>query len=158
MAASTDDGSSMSINQAGIDLIKRFEGFRPTPYRDPVGILTVGYGHVVRPGEKLKCPLTEDAASAMLLQDISLREAWMKGTIRVPVTANQYAALVSLVFNAGTAPIAGTLWHELNRGNYAAAAEQFLRWDHAGGKVLAGLTARRQAERALFLTPDSPTA
>ena len=97
----------------------------------------------------------------LLKQNISLLEKDLsdycrrvESLIKVKITDNQFAALVSLAYNIGVSAFGGsTLLSYLNKGNYSAAADQFARWNKGGGKVLAGLTRRREAERKLFLTP-----
>jgi lysozyme len=140
----------MHINQAGLDLIKKFEGLRLRAYQDSVGVWTIGYGHTdgVWDGQRI----TEDEAEALLKSDLKLAEQGVTDMVTAPINENQFAALVSFAFNLGTNALRGsTLLRQLNMGFPKAAAEQFLRWDHAGGKLLLGLQLRRQAERALFL-------
>lgn len=171
----------LEVNKSTIALMKRFEGLgdgdkdKPglQPYICPAGYWTIGYGRVVRTfnGRMLKGEVDRKTASEIypdgidhaladiyLLDDLSDvgREVW--GRIKVPVTPNQFGACVSLAFNIGVDAFAtSTLLRKLNAGDYAGAADQFLVWDKAtdprtGKKVsLAGLTRRRQAERALFL-------
>jgi len=142
----------MHINQAGLDLIKKFEGLRLHAYQDSVGVWTIGYGHTdgVWDGQKI----TEDEAEAFLKTDLHLAEQAVDSMVTAPINENQFAALVSFAFNLGTNALRkSTLMRKLNAGFPKAAAEEFLKWSHAGGKLLLGLQLRRQAERALFLTP-----
>ena len=136
---------SQTTNQAGLDLIESFEGLRLTSYQDSVGVWTIGYGHTqgVQPGQTI----TQQQAQAFLQQDLGVAEAAVN-KLGLTLTDNQFAALVSFTFNLG----AGNLNKLMNQG-LAAAADRILLFDHAGGRVLPGLTRRRQAERALFLTP-----
>lgn len=143
------------INAAGLAMLKDFEGLRLTVYNDSAGKPTIGYGHLIKPGEDFTAGITEEYAEEMLRQDLHYAETAVSRFIRTGLTDNQFAALVSLVFNTGNAPLLGTLGRKLNQivePDYAGAADEFLRWDHAGGEVVPGLTRRRKAERELFLT------
>jgi len=165
-----------TINQAGIDLIKSFEGIRDgdklTPnfdaYLCPAGYWTIGYGHVVRSGGvMLKGKSNEQAArnaypSGLTLQQCEellqtdLRDFCraVESFAKVQITDNQFAALVSLAYNIGQGAFSkSTLLKLLNSGKYGDAAGQFEVWNKGGGKVLAGLTRRRIAEKMLFLKP-----
>jgi lysozyme len=137
------------VTAAAIELIKRFEGFRASPYRDVAGVKTVGYGHALLPGEHFTA-ISEDEADALLKQDIAIAGQRVLNHIFAPLTDNQFSALVSLVFNLGVTPLKGTLGARLNEGLYAQAAAQFDRWVYADGRKLDGLARRRAAERALF--------
>jgi len=165
------------LNTAGIELIKKYEGIEdgdPTtvnldPYIDPVGIYTIGWGHAIRwnngflttqtPRHKqiAKClypkGLTLVEAEALLLSDIQAHSLPVENLVQVPVTDNQFAALVSFAFNLGVRSLAtSTLLKKLNGGDFDGAVKEFARWNKAGGKVLTGLTRRRAAEAALFAT------
>ena len=142
-----------TLTAEGVALIKRFEGFQPKPYKDPVGIPTIGYGHVIQPGENFT-EITEEQASEMMLADIQAKHArWIAYYIHRLLNDNQYSALVSLVYNLGVTPLVETLGRKLNDGDISGASEEFPRWIHAGGKILPGLVKRRAAERQLFLKP-----
>ena len=137
---------------AAVRLIAHFEGVRLTAYQDSVGVWTVGYGHTA--GAFKGTEVTGEQAKRLLIQDAQETLAAVRRLVRPPLllTPGQEAALTSFAFNLGAKSLASsTLLQCLNKGDVAAAADQFLRWDHAGGKQLAGLTRRRQAERALFL-------
>lgn len=137
--------------QHGVALIKEFEGFSPAPYKDRGGRLTVGYGHLVRKGELL-ASLDEAKAESLLMQDIKLAEAIVKRNVTVQLNANQFTALVSLVYNIGEGQfMKSTLLRKLNQAKYADAADEFLRWKHVGKEEVRGLYKRRKVERELFL-------
>ncbi|AOK62551.1 lysozyme [Burkholderia ubonensis] len=137
----------------GIELIKHFEGLRLARYLDAVGKPTIGYGHLILPHERFTRPLTPAEADALLRQDLRSAELSLRKLLRVPVTQQQFDALMSFVFNLGSGRLrSSTLLRYLNAGAPAHAADQFLVWNKAGGRPLAGLTRRRQAERALFLS------
>jgi len=142
----------MRISEAGLDLIRKFEGLRLEPYFDAVGIATIGYGHVLRPGEPHEA-ITEEEANELLSIDVQIAERCVNNSVRVNITDGQYSALVSFVFNLGCRALGGsTLLRKLNDGDDAGAADEFLQWVRAGGRKLPGLVARRHAERELFLT------
>ncbi|AYZ62643.1 lysozyme [Burkholderia multivorans] len=137
----------------GIELIKHFEGLRLARYLDAVGKPTIGYGHLILPHERFTRPLTPAEADALLRQDLRSAELGLRKLLRVPVTQQQFDALMSFVFNLGSGRLrSSTLLRYLNAGAPARAADQFLVWNKAGGRPLAGLTLRRRAERALFLS------
>lgn len=142
---------SNRINAVGLDLIKDFEGLRLDSYRDAVGVWTIGYGHTrtAGPGQRI----TNAEATALLREDVANFENAVTRAVRVPITENQFAALVSFAYNVGSGALnSSTLLRRLNAGDTFGAADEFLRWNRAGGSVLAGLTRRRAAERELFLS------
>lgn len=146
---------SRRISPAGLDLIKRFEGVRYRAYQDAVGVWTIGYGHTstARPG----MTISPTQAEELLRQDVERFEAAVERLVRVPLTQSEFDALVSFTFNVGEGALrSSTLLRLLHAGSIQAAADQFLRWTHAGGRELAGLVRRREAERALFLSPSTP--
>lgn len=149
-------------NQATIDLIKSFEGLFLKVYLDPVKIPTIGYGTIMYPnGKKVTmadAPITEAQAVEYLTHEVNEKAAGVEKLVKVPLNDNEFGALVSFSYNVGTQALgSSTLLRLLNAGKKAEAAEQFLRWDKAGGKVLAGLTRRRKAERELFLKAEAGT-
>lgn len=147
------------INQAGLTLIKSFEGFRPTAYLDIVGVPTIGYGctaGVTREDVANSRTITEAQAEQMLLTELASHEKAVEQYVTVELNDNQFAALVSFAYNLGNGSLrASTLLKLLNSGDYAGASGEFPKWDHADGKVVAGLTRRRLAEQGLFLLPVS---
>ena len=139
------------INDAGLRLIKDFEGRELEAHKDPVGIWTIGYGSTgphVAPGMKI----TEAEAEALLRDDLDRFERAVAAMAPV-ATDNQFAAMVSLAFNVGEGEggfKSSTLRRKHNEGDYDGAANEFARWNKAAGKVLGGLTRRRAAEAALY--------
>ncbi|MCL8307670.1 lysozyme [Pseudomonas putida] len=132
--------------------MKSFEGLRLQAYQDAVGVWTIGYG--ATRGVKAGMSISKEQAERMLLNDLQRFEPEVERLVTVPLSQNQWDALVSFTYNLGAANLeSSTLLRKLNAGDYVAAADQFPRWNKAGGKVLAGLTRRREAERALFLEP-----
>lgn len=142
---------------SAFNLIKKFEGLELTSYPDTGGIWTIGFGSTINKdtGQAIKQGDKIDVATAerWLKQDIAEREKKIKGLIKVPVTANMKAALVSLAYNIGTGAFASsTLLRLLNSGaDKKLVADQFLRWNKVQGKEVKGLTNRRKLERELFL-------
>lgn len=150
----------MKTNQAGVDLIKEFEGFIPRWYSDPVGVKTCCYGHTDAAGDP-KYSLTQHMTFTkadgedILRRDLRQYEAAVVSAVHVPLSTNQFAALVSFTYNLGPGNLrSSTLLRKLNAGDYAGAAAEFPRWNKAGGRVLAGLTRRRAAEQALFMSQN----
>jgi lysozyme len=139
----------MKTSQKGIDLIKHFEGCELKAYKCPAGVWTIGYGHIkgVQEGDVI----TEQQADEMLVEELNEYENYINTLVTVPLNQNQYDALVSWVYNLGSSNLnSSTLLKVLNSGDYAGVPEQIMRWNKAGGKVLEGLTRRRQAEADLF--------
>jgi lysozyme len=148
----------MQLSAEGLDLIKKSEGFRDRVYLDVAGFPTIGYGHLIKPHESFPGVITEAQAAAILSSDVEDAERAVARLVKVALTQGQFDALVDFCFNLGAARLAGsTLLHELNAGDYQAAARQFLVWDHAGGVVVAGLEARREAELKLWTGPSGAT-
>jgi GH24 family phage-related lysozyme (muramidase) len=144
------------INQAGLELIKHFEGLRTTAYRDPVGIWTIGYGHTSMAGPPPVyegMTITAAQAEQILQQDLDLFENGVTNALTINTSENQYSAMVSFAFNVGLNAFRNsTLLRKHNAGDFAGAADEFLRWIYADGQVLPGLVRRREAERALYAT------
>lgn len=148
-----------SVNKAGIDLIKSFEGLFLKPYLDPIKIPTIGYGTIKYPNGKavtMQDPaITETQATEYLMHEVEMKASAVEKIVKVPLNDNEYAALISFSYNVGSGALqSSTLLKMLNAGaDRKIVADQFLRWNKAGGKELPGLTRRRQAERSLFLQP-----
>jgi len=141
----------MQLSDAGLDLVKRSEGFRSHTYLDVNGFQTIGYGHRILPSESFPGPIAETQANNLLASDLRVAEQDVVRLVKVPLTQGQFDALVDFCFNLGGGRLAcSTLLKVLNGGRYQDAVEQLLRWDLAGGQVNAGLKARRQAECALW--------
>lgn len=148
----------MKIGKQGLDLIKSFEGlelkaYMPTPNDRP----TIGYGHTK--GVTMGSEITQERADLLLVEDLAWVEAAVAQKVTVPLTQPQYDALCSFIYNVGAGAFGkSTLLRRLNGGDYGAAANQLPRWNKQKGVVLRGLTRRRAAEKALFLSkPLAPT-
>ena len=143
MSGEREHVAPMRISDAGLALIKRFEGFSSEVYTCSGGRKTVGYGHVIRKDEEFPAPLPKDKAEELLREDCRISEAAVLRQIRVPLSQNQFDALVNWVFNLGSGSLqASTLRRVINRG-HGEAPHQMRRWVHAGGRRLAGLVRRR---------------
>ena len=170
--------ATREVNQATVELIKSFEGIpdgdpstvKLDPYLDPIGIWTIGWGHAIAHGNtwlrgkenralaKSLFPggIAIEQAEAMLRSDLMDTGKDVLAVVKVALNDNRYGALVSFAFNLGLGNLRiSTLLRLLNAGDFAGAADQFPRWNKAGGKEIPGLTRRRMAERSLFLTPPS---
>ena len=135
-----------------IDIIKKHEGLRLEAYLPtPNDGWTIGYGHTHTTKQGMK--ITAGQAESLLRKDIIWVEKAVNTLVVVPLTQNQFDALASFVFNVGEGAFStSTLLRLLNSGDYEGAANQFLRWNKQKGRVLNGLTKRREEERKLFLS------
>jgi len=141
----------LRISQAGIDLVRQYEGLRLTVYKDSAGRPTIGYGHLIKPGENFHTGITEKKAELMLASDLIATEDAVKRLVNVMLIQGQFDALVSLVFNIGAGQFQkSTLLRKLNAGDLAGATDEFIRWNKAGGRVAEGLQRRRVEEREVF--------
>lgn len=141
----------MMMKFKGHELTTSFEGLRLEAYLDTGGVPTIGYGHTagVRMGQKI----TKEQALKFLDEDIAEAVEAVNYLVKVSLTQNQFDALVDFTFNVGSGALgSSTLLRKLNVGDYEGAAQELLRWNKDNGKVIAGLTRRREAERKLFLT------
>ena len=158
-----DWSDGMELSSKGLELIKQFEGFRSAPYRDAVGVWTIGYGNTYYPdGRKVSGsdkPLTVAQASQLKLDIINKDFAPAVNTLLADeikagkVNQNMFDALVSLSYNIGTGALSrSSVIRHLKQGSKQKAADAFLLWNKAGGRTLNGLVRRREAERKLFLS------
>lgn len=139
----------MNAFEVAAGVIKKFEGLYLTAYVCPGGILTIGYGSTR--GVRDRMVITEAEADSRLMEDMRDADDCIEEHVRVELSRNQRAALISFIFNVGCGNFrSSTLLRLLNASDYAGCAKQFQRWDKAKGKVLAGLAKRRLAERELF--------
>jgi lysozyme len=156
----------MKVSAKCIQQIKLDEGVRSKPYQCPALLWTVGVGHVIDPTharvpmanrKELPIPpgwdrvLSAEEIDDILRKDLARFESGVLRLIKVPMTQGQFDALVSFSFNVGLGNLQNsTLRMKINRGDYEGAAEQFLVWTKAGGKVLPGLVKRRTHEKEMF--------
>jgi lysozyme len=152
----------MNVSQRGLDLLKSFEGLRLQAYDDGTGTWTIGHGLTFYPdsGRKVQQGDEIDAEAAEELFAAAAGDfaADVGRLVHVPLSQQQFDALVSLAYNIGTGALEkSTLLQKLNAGDYYGAADEFTRWNKAGGVTLSGLVKRRAAERTLFLEGTFPT-
>jgi len=149
------DAANGTVEPAAVDLVVAFEGFSAVPYQDPAGVWTIGYGSTRdaqgQPITARTAPLTEPQAKVLVSRDLMAAAVAVAGNVQVNLTHDQRAALQDFVYNLGAGNFrSSTLLRKLNAGDFEGAAAEFDKWDMAGGKVLAGLLRRRQAETDLF--------
>lgn len=155
--------TGMTISEKGIALIKKFEGFIPNLYNDPVGHCTIGYGTLLHKGncngtepEEFKSGVTEQRATELLTEEVNRFTEAINSNVQVSLNQNQFDALVSFVYNVGAGAFKGsTLLKELNKGNYTDVPTELKKWVKASGQTLPGLVKRREEEAALFMEPVS---
>jgi lysozyme len=130
-------------------MIESFEGLRLEAYQDSVGVWTIGYGHTPSYPDQ---SITKEQADSLMASDLARFESKVNGFCGEATTQGQFDAMVSFAYNLGAGALQGSTLLRLHQsGDYPGAADQFLRWDHAGGAVLVGLTRRRKAERQVYL-------
>lgn len=155
----------MQISDAGIDLVKSFEGYmralpdgRCEAYQEPGDVPTIGWG--CTKGITLGMVWTREEAEAALRRELAIHEKRVADLVDVPLIQCQFDALVSFDYNTGGLTLEdgspSTLLRKLNAGDIDGAVAEFARWNKMGGKVLPGLTARRAKEAALFLDDRRP--
>ena len=134
----------------GIEILKEFEGLRLEAYKCPAGVWTIGYGHTRMAKEGMK--ISKDVAVGYMISDMSLVEKSLDKMFPTGLSDHEFSALVCFCFNIGWGAFKrSTMCRLLLAGKNREAADQFLKWNKANGKELAGLTRRRVAERDLFL-------
>lgn len=145
--------TNLKMSAAGRKLLCEFEGFKAQAYRDPVGILTIGYGFT--DNVKIGDVITQEQANIRLKNELIEYEQAVLLACKIAPNQHQFDALVSFAWNVGTAGMArSSVIKAHNRGDYQSAARAFALWNKAGGRVFAGLTRRRAAEAALYLKPE----
>jgi lysozyme len=158
----------MKVSDKVIHMIKHHEGVRTKPYQCPALLWTVGVGHVIDPmhgrlklEERRNLPIPDgwnrtlsmEEVDDILKKDLARFEQGVARLCPGPLTQGQFDALVSFSFNVGLGNLQkSTIRMKVNRQDFEGAAEAFLDWTKAGGKVLKGLVNRRNDERALFLS------
>ena len=150
----------MKTSEFGRKFIERFEGLYLHTYNDGVGVATIGYGHTTSAGgPKVKWgqTITKEQADKLLADDLVRVENDVNKLVKVPLTQNQFDALVSFHFNTGGLG-RSTLLKKLNAGDYNSVPAELSKWNRGGGKVMAGLTTRRTEEGKLFNKKATPTS
>lgn len=148
-----------TLDTAGLNLIKKFEGCILHPYKDAVGIPTIGIGQTYYPGTGKKVtmqdpPISQATADSMFLEMVKPFELAVYSTTRDDLTQNQFNALVSLAYNIGTGGFKGSTVHRLVNANVSGVElkEAFLMWDKANGKPLDDLIKRRTLEYQTYIS------
>lgn len=149
--------SALSVSAALLVGVAVHEGYSDRPYLDLVDVPTIGFGRTegVRPGEKT----TPQRELILALKDLEGRKAVIALCVKVPLYQHEFDAYMSLAYNIGTSAFCGsTLVRKLNAGDYAGACREIQRWNRAGGREVAGLTKRRQAEYEACIGKNLPAA
>lgn len=167
------EGNSTDLNPASsyrsstslIEFIKRHEGLKYSVYKDPVGLPTIGYGHLVTAQEQasnsiliggvavpLSRPLSQTEVDTLLRQDLDTKaEYYVRKFVKVPLTQSQFDALTSFTYNLGGGRLQKSdILEQLNKGNYSEVPNLLLQYVYAKGRVLRGLVTRREAEASWF--------
>jgi lysozyme len=143
----------MKISEEGKSLIKKFEGCELEAYKCAAGVWTIGYGHIKTAVEGMK--IDQATANELFDEEMGEYETYVNTAVTVPLSQNQFDALVSWVFNLGNGNLnASTMLKVINSGDHAGVPAQIKRWNKAGGKVLEGLIRRREAEALLYEGKD----
>jgi lysozyme len=151
----------MEINEEGLALIRKFEGFRARAYRDAVGVWTIGYGHTAMAGApqvKAGLSVTREKAAQILVRDVVQFSEGVASAVKVELNDNQFSALVSFAYNVGLGNFRkSSVLKAVNAEDHDTVPRRLALWNRAGGRVLPGLVTRRAAEGALYATAvDTP--
>jgi lysozyme len=155
----------MKVSAKAVQVLKHYEqgpggGWAKVPYICPAGKNTVGWGHVILPGESFTYPMDEATADALAMSDLNKKAVEVERLLKVTPTQDEFDALVLLAYNTGVGKADGikgdfadsTLLAYYNAGKKQLAAAEFGKWIYGGSKVLNGLILRRKTESTLFLT------
>ena len=148
----------MKASENCLELIRRFEGFRGTPYKCPAGVPTIGYGSTRYANGAVvtlqDAPITQAQADHIMKATLTEYEDAVRRYAQVPINQNQFDSLVDFAYNVGAkALLKSTLLRKLNAGDTTGASAEFAKWVKGGGVTLPGLVTRREAERVLFVKP-----
>ena len=146
----------LHINEAGLDLIKHYEGWRSSPYLCSAARATIGWGSTWdRNGDAVTLDhldITKKQGEYLLLREVRHSEKAIRKLVKTELTENMFSSLCSFIYNVGSGNFQrSTMRMKLNRGQYESAADEFPKWVKAGGKRIRGLVRRRKQERKLFL-------
>ena len=146
--------NDMVMSDDGVNFVKEFEHFYPKKYNDPIGLPTIGYGHLITKADGNKyngVTLSEDEATELLKSDLQIAQNAVYRLVKVKLNQNQFDALVSWTFNLGEGNLQkSTLLKMLNIGDFNDVPDQMKSWNKAGGRVLPGLVRRRNSEANMF--------
>lgn len=153
MQVSNFSGLNMGVSIPLLGYLKGWEKFSPVPYfatayEKALNKKTIGYGHVIKDGENLTF-LTEQEATNLLLQDVAGAEDAVNKYCKVPLTQNQFDALVSLAFNCGNGAAIKVI-ARINRGDFEGVPAHIMRYVYQGKTVLNGLVNRRKKDVAIW--------
>ncbi len=144
----------MKMTGEGMALIRQFEGFRGTAYRDAVGVWTIGYGHTNMagpPAVSAGMKISRAGADAILARDVEQFARGVAVAVAVPLSDAQFSALVSFSYNVGLGAFgSSSVLRAVNSQDFVAVPRRLGLWVKAGGRVLPGLIKRRAAEAAMF--------
>ena len=147
----------LRINEAGLELIKHWEGWRESPYLCSAARPTIGYGSTWdRNGNAVTLDhpdITKEQGEYLLLREVRHSEKAIRRLVKTELTENMFSSLCSFIYNVGSGNFQkSTLRMKLNRGQHESAADELSKWVKAGGRRIRGLVRRRKQERELFLT------
>jgi len=135
-------------------LVRSMEGFSPFVYPDAVGNSTVCFGHLVHPGERFAIPMTGEQCEQLLEQDSAEAQRGVNQLVKVNLIVHQYDSLVDFTFNLGIGLLKRSgLLKKVNAGQHEQVPSELLKYNHAGAKILPGLTIRRHLEAELYSRP-----
>lgn len=141
----------MKYSKQGLALTESFESCKLAAYQDQRGVWTIGWGHTRGVHSGMTC--SQEQADAWLIEDSQWAEDEVNRQVHIALTQGEFDALVDFVFNCGSGNFEhSTLLALVNKGDVVRAAQEFEKWDHAAGKVVAGLLRRRLAEKAEFVS------
>lgn len=141
----------MTYSKNALAMTESFEGCRLQAYQDSTGVWTIGYGHTRGVFRGMTC--SQAQAETWLEEDVRKASHAVEMLVHVQLTQGEFDALTDFAFNCGPGKLLGsTMLRKLNAGDYAGAAAEFVKWDKAGGVVVAGLLRRRYAEQKEFLS------
>ena len=144
----------MAPSDALVAFVAAWESCSLSPYLDPAGLVTIGYGHRIPVGGD-RSSITQDEANQLLQQDLGASMRSLMLYVTADWNQQQADALCSLAFNCGGVAIGNShLVALFNDGDEDGACEQFVRWDHINGTVSDGLLKRRVSEQAIFANND----
>ena len=145
----------MTFSESLVEFVKRWEGLKLEASPDPLvaGVWDVGHGHVLR--SEARPHITREEADKLLREDLAAFSAAVDEMAKPTLAQHEHDALVSLAYNVGAKAVeTSTLMRRLNNNDFYGAADEFLRWNRAGGRIVAGLVKRRQAEQSMLEEAD----
>jgi len=145
------------INESGLELIKKYEGWRSKPYLCSAARWTIGFGSTWdidgNAVTSKHSDITPEQGEYLLIREVRYSEIAIRKLVKTELTANMFSSLCSFIYNVGAGNFQrSTMRMRLNRGLHEEAADEFPKWRKAGGKVIKGLVRRRKQERELFLS------